>query len=542
MTTGLSDHTRSAVLDAARTAGEKAGRAYRDHGTSPRLPGGNLAGRGPIVRQYAVAWHHGFADVAGAVGKSLLVLLTKGDITAKVYAALSKVYPADTLQWVKQADWRYDEAVPLADIDMDRRPGGRDRKKVEGIAHAIADGMEMDPVVLVDTGDEHQLQIADGYHRTLAYRHAKQTTCSAYVASGVGEHGPWDREMHDRKLNKVGPKGYIHGWIFVGVPGVGDQVYHPHHGYGDVTETSAEHVSVAFDTGARHTFQLSTPAHQAAAAPHFEPRPTDNAPAAPADNAPALPARENLNDSDTDNDLRRKLQVHYLHIQHAERDGDHRLIQAISAHHREHNIPLFTEGGHDDPELKAQLATMVARLHATQQSTTVLPYLRIRPLTANSGDNQHAHDSGVAGRYDHRDNLIEVTPDILGDTRILRTTGGFFSAAGSASVAEATVTHEYGHMLAIGPHTGGPTAAAHAQARIDRSITAAVPGTDKHDPSVEELNAWMKRNEAPVINHVGTYAATNGDELMAELYTEYKLARTPSKAAQLAGQYLENML
>ncbi|WAL67133.1 ParB N-terminal domain-containing protein [Amycolatopsis cynarae] len=118
-----------------------------------------------------------------------------------VHDYLAEVYPADTLQWVKQAEWRKAE-VPLADIDMDRRPGGRDPKKVRGIAQAIKDGKPMDPVVLVDTGDEHGLQVADGYHRTLAFRHAGRKTITAYVASGVGEHGPWEREMHDRKLNK----------------------------------------------------------------------------------------------------------------------------------------------------------------------------------------------------------------------------------------------------------------------------------------------------------------------------------------------------
>lgn len=117
-----------------------------------------------------------------------------------VYDMLAKVYPEDTLGWVKKAQWRKTRAH-LADIDMDRRPGGRDPKKVRGIAAALENGKRMDPVVLVETSDE-KWQIADGYHRTLAYRHAGRTSIPAYVARGAGEHGPWEREMHDRKLNK----------------------------------------------------------------------------------------------------------------------------------------------------------------------------------------------------------------------------------------------------------------------------------------------------------------------------------------------------
>lgn len=50
---------------------------------------------------------------------------------------------------------------------------------------------------------------------------------------------------------KVGPKGYEHGWIFVGAPGVGDAVRHPHHGGGIVTHATDTHVHVKFGSGTR---------------------------------------------------------------------------------------------------------------------------------------------------------------------------------------------------------------------------------------------------------------------------------------------------
>jgi len=63
-------------------------------------------------------------------------------------------------------------------------------------------------------------------------------------------------------LIKVGPKGYIHNWIFVGAPGIGDLVYHPRHGHGKVTGHD-EHgnVHVDFGGGKKHHFQTVAAAH-----------------------------------------------------------------------------------------------------------------------------------------------------------------------------------------------------------------------------------------------------------------------------------------
>lgn len=59
-----------------------------------------------------------------------------------------------------------------------------------------------------------------------------------------------------RVIELVGPKGYIHGWIFVGIPVAGQQVNHPHLGSGVVTGTRGGRVSVRFDrSGAEHSFE-----------------------------------------------------------------------------------------------------------------------------------------------------------------------------------------------------------------------------------------------------------------------------------------------
>lgn len=124
--------------------------------------------------------------------------------TDTVHSALSKNYPDDTLGWVKDAEWSGPTQVSLDDIQMDRRPGGRDQAKVSGIASGIAAGSAgaVAPVVLVKTPGTEKLKVADGYHRTLAHKRLNHKTVPAYVGHVDEDTGPWDTEMHDKKLNR----------------------------------------------------------------------------------------------------------------------------------------------------------------------------------------------------------------------------------------------------------------------------------------------------------------------------------------------------
>lgn len=123
----------------------------------------------------------------------------------EVYEYLKQNYPPDCLEWSKLVDWKLTERVPLEKIKMSRRPGGaREQDKVKGIAQAVKDNKPMEPVVLVrlPNGD---IKIADGFHRTLGFKHADKKTIHAWVADVPEDKGPWDKEMHEKKLN-VGKK------------------------------------------------------------------------------------------------------------------------------------------------------------------------------------------------------------------------------------------------------------------------------------------------------------------------------------------------
>ena len=125
--------------------------------------------------------------------------------TETVRSKLAEVYPTSTLGWVDNTDWAGPKEVPLEDIQMAQRPGGRDQSKVQSIAAALAEdpkGPAGAPVILVKTPDG-SLKVADGYHRTLAHKRLDHSTVLAYVGTVDDEHGPWDEEMYENKLNRA---------------------------------------------------------------------------------------------------------------------------------------------------------------------------------------------------------------------------------------------------------------------------------------------------------------------------------------------------
>lgn len=128
---------------------------------------------------------------------------------------LRKTYPDRVLKWVDDADWGSTWSgpidVPLEQIKMDRRPGGREMDKVKNIAQAFKDGKKMEAVVLVKNDGKYK--VADGYHRTLGARHAGKTTIKAVIGEVKDLKGPWDKEMHDAKLN-VGKAAFEHNSFF----------------------------------------------------------------------------------------------------------------------------------------------------------------------------------------------------------------------------------------------------------------------------------------------------------------------------------------
>ncbi len=111
-----------------------------------------------------------------------------GDLAKVVHRYLLRSYPPGDVAWVLDPaiDWEYEPSVKLSDVNLARRPGGRNEDKVESIGESIDAGASMDPVVLADFG-EPKLRIADGFHRTLGAEHAGEDAVPAFVGHHVPE-------------------------------------------------------------------------------------------------------------------------------------------------------------------------------------------------------------------------------------------------------------------------------------------------------------------------------------------------------------------
>ena len=111
-----------------------------------------------------------------------------GDLAKVVHRYLLRSYPARDVEWVLDPaiEWQYEPSVPLSEINMARRPGGRNEQKVASIAASVGSGASMDPVVLADFG-EPLLRIADGFHRTLGVERAGKDAVPAFIARDVPE-------------------------------------------------------------------------------------------------------------------------------------------------------------------------------------------------------------------------------------------------------------------------------------------------------------------------------------------------------------------
>lgn len=191
---GLSEKIQQMQLQNAQTLG-------KDPGSTPGAP---TKTTGPVKSKLPPQQRRATAATAAANNTQVRKdrNLDFDEAEREVYDYLKQNYPESTLGWVREAKWNGTDTIPLSEIDMSRRPGGRNMEKVQGIADAIREGKEMEPVILVRTPDNDKLEIADGYHRTLAFQHAGKKGIEAFIGHTDDTDGPWDRKMHDAKLNK----------------------------------------------------------------------------------------------------------------------------------------------------------------------------------------------------------------------------------------------------------------------------------------------------------------------------------------------------
>lgn len=198
---GLPTYHRE-IWHALRRKGMTKSRAY---GAAVQAVRHMAAGRGPSGKGHVTAKVQAAAVKADAQFEAMRAVHLSSVDPADVHEILAEHYPPKVTGWVKGATWER-KLVPLTDIRMASRPGEpHDAAKVKAIRRKIRKGKPLAPVVLVDTGRGPH-RIADGYHRTRSMQQEGMTHADSLVAHVRRQSGPWDRAMHDAKLNTSPPK------------------------------------------------------------------------------------------------------------------------------------------------------------------------------------------------------------------------------------------------------------------------------------------------------------------------------------------------
>lgn len=112
---------------------------------------------------------------------------------------------------------------------------------------------------------------------------------------------------------------------------------------------------------------------------------------------------------------------------------------------------------------------------------------------------------------------------------------GWFSAAEKGETsAHSQLSHEYGHHLDFAM---SPSVRYAMLKDVGMALGFKNQELVRHNPSGE----FTPAEKAVIVNKVGTYAATNNRELVAELYKSSRLAANPSTAAKVVGSYMDDM-
>lgn len=109
----------------------------------------------------------------------------------RVHQQLQADFPQASLQWSRQAKWEGPVQVPLSRLDFSHADEWQlDPNKVDGAQERIQAGWTK-PVILIQTPHRKRLTVADGHHRSLAYRRLNQPVM-AWIGRVSSDHGPWD--------------------------------------------------------------------------------------------------------------------------------------------------------------------------------------------------------------------------------------------------------------------------------------------------------------------------------------------------------------
>lgn len=422
---------------------------------------------------------------------------------------------------------------------------------------------------------------------------------------------------------KVGPHGYIHGWIFVGVPGVGDAVHHPSHGKGVIEGHDEKHVTVRFASGKTHSFEVHRDGTEDN---HFTKR-GDLEHEGP--RKPKGPTTEELTDKIWDNpkevegltDEQLKAVTVELRDRHgeigawgekADRMDDVRGVVAKEEFARKfdgfnaqnyhdsassvartdsekleftkrNTERMAREQGLDDPDMivgHRAVRVELARREASRAGNTMKNWPGWNahdhlPIAGGSPEEQKKVEDAasrlfadippekaaalkhigitdvhmqndprfsvesVEGLYYPDYKHMEINPRVFGKGSSSKNNedSGWYSKTGHATTLDRVIDHEFGHHLDF-------TMTPADRERMFSHLSEVIGTKDNYvrsstsDPlfnkTLQEHHAdkFVSSNKAAIVNAIGTYAATNDRELVAELWAQYHGQKLNGKIAE----------
>jgi 2'-5' RNA ligase len=481
---------------------------------------------------------------------------------------------------------------------------------IQNIAHAmIRDGHD----------ESEAIQLAIGAVKRWAEGGGKVTPeVRAAAAAAVAE---WERLKAEHSKGdkaavpdvvKVGPHGYIHGWIFVGVPGLGDAVRHPSHGKGVIEGHDDKHVTVRFQSGKTHTFDVHRDASEEG---HFTERGKLEHPIK-GDDVEHLTdkvwndRKEALNLTDDQLEavrvelLKRHEKIGAWGPESDRMDGvrsvvqgeisDRRSIKWDAQHYslfpgsperaerqsledvkrdterraREQGVdPDLIEGhravrvelarrelkdpsqwnAHDHlpihggtPEQQKKVEESASKLFADvpPEKGALLKHIAI--TDDNMKNDPRFSVENVEGLYYPGKNHMEINPRVLtkGSSSLKAEDEGWYSKSGHLTTLDRTLDHEFGHHLDY-------NLTPYERNRLFADLTGVIGKTEYVTMPAANQETFVKDNKAQIVSQIGTYAATNSRELVAELWAEYHgkkvngtLDAEQFKTSQLIGRHL----
>ncbi len=131
--------------------------------------------------------------------------LTKGAgklIRKLVTEVFNGQYPPSTWDWINDAKWSYDDAVPLDKVNGTRDPATFNKQTLSSDVARIKQGRPVPPLVLVEK-DDGTYDLADGNHRATALEQVGRTATPAFIADMGSDPQPDLEAMQDSKLYKI---------------------------------------------------------------------------------------------------------------------------------------------------------------------------------------------------------------------------------------------------------------------------------------------------------------------------------------------------